>query len=142
MPLSTSPNLSLRLDARSLAKFTPRRLSMAVAELPHYELITETVADNFAIKVSARAVLLTLSAALSCALLLLLLFFHFLFVVRPSASQERYAPSYLPAPAAVAIAAIPTNNGNRDEQWLRGGLIWFRTVMGLTGRENQANFQY
>lgn len=69
-PLSLSPVLisliisrrsSLRLDAQSLAKFTPRRLSMAVAsELPHYELITETVADNFAIKVSARAVLLTL----------------------------------------------------------------------------------
>jgi len=34
---------------------------MTVAlELPHYELIKETVADNFAIKVPARAMLLTL----------------------------------------------------------------------------------
>ncbi|EGI57866.1 hypothetical protein G5I_14053 [Acromyrmex echinatior] len=48
-------------SVQSLVKFTPRRLSMAVAsELPHYELITETVADNFAIKVPALAMLLTL----------------------------------------------------------------------------------
>ncbi|KYQ57944.1 hypothetical protein ALC60_02993 [Trachymyrmex zeteki] len=59
---------SLWLAVQSLAKFTPRRLSMAVAsELPHYELITETVADNFAIKVPALAMLLTL---------LRFLFFH------------------------------------------------------------------
>ncbi|KYM78517.1 hypothetical protein ALC53_11172 [Atta colombica] len=49
-------------------KSTAARLTPKIAsELPHYELITETVADNFAIKVPALAMLLTL---------LRFLFFH------------------------------------------------------------------
>lgn len=85
----------------------------------------------------------SLSAVLSCVLLLLLLFFHFLFVVGPSASRERYAPS--------STYSFPRRRGDPGEQWrerertgmaMRDGLIWFRTVMGLTGRGNQATFQY
>lgn len=139
---------SLRLDAQSLAKFTPRRLSMAVAGLPHYELITETVADNFAIKVPARAVLLTLLRSLSVSpsfsrvlfspLPLPRLFFLFLFLaVGPSASRERYA-----VPTVSTGARIPTNNGRDKREAQQPNLVSDRDGVNCPGESDEATFQY
>lgn len=107
---------------------------MAVAaELPHYELITETVADNFAIKVTARAaVLLTLLSSLCLSF----------------ASSISLSPLRLPALIRFmgAIRLFPTR-GLRGSCWTIArtnvcscnGLIWFRTVMKLTAlRRNQS----
>ncbi|TGZ46256.1 hypothetical protein DBV15_11478, partial [Temnothorax longispinosus] len=123
---------SLWLAARSLAKFMPRRLSMAVAsELPHYELITETVADNFAIKVPARAMLLTL-----------LRFRLFVFMVEQREWSE-IEPS-LRARSGVSIA--DSGNRLRDQSrdyfhrfmpvtchvagWLAGLAVFSRSLLG------------